>query len=401
MVKTLSPIELQDKGMTWKWHFQPDDTAGNGEKDTPNVLLIGSAAALFARRMQEKGYHVIKAGSILEARNILLLEYFRLQRPMPEAIICDIRLDGELISHFAMYLSVTPEYAGIPFIAVFPSEEGGEGGDGGSPDGPCDPFDPGVLKGVDDVFSAGASVEDLCAKIGILGKYKRLKRTLPYRSLEAAEGPGFPPPGRFFQRAVDIAFSVTALTVLSPAMLAIAVAIKLDSKGSVFYSSPRAGRGYRIFKFYKFRTMVADADKKIAQLRHLNQYDVTGQDGQPQFFKLDNDPRVTRLGRFLRNTSLDELPQLFNVLGGNMSLVGNRPLPLYEAATLTADESARRFLAPAGITGLWQIKKRGKPNMSVQERIDLDIDYANRHSFFYDMRILLNTPRVLMQKANV
>jgi lipopolysaccharide/colanic/teichoic acid biosynthesis glycosyltransferase len=403
MVKMLSPIELKDKGVTWKWHFTPEGSGfpDHGENDSPNVLLIGAAAALFGRRMQERGYKTIAADTVLQARNVLLVEYFSLQRPLPDAIICDICLDEQLISHFAMYLSVTPQYAGIPFIAVFPSSENED--DGGDTDlsGPYGPFDPSKLKGVDDVCSAGASVSDLCAKIGVLSKYKRLKQTLPYRSPEVKEEPLFPSPGHFFQRAVDIALSATALVVLSPVMLAIAAAIKLDSRGSVFYSSPRAGKSYKIFKFYKFRTMVADADKKIDQLKHLNQYDVNEGTGGPRFFKLDNDPRVTRLGRFLRNTSLDEIPQLFNVLNGDMSLVGNRPLPLYEAATLTADESARRFLAPAGITGLWQIKKRGQPNMSVQERINLDIDYANRHSFFYDMRILLNTPRVLMQKANV
>ena len=388
MVKTLTPIELKDKGVTWKWNFQPDAPLEYWEKDSRNVLLIGDAASGFGRKMQEKGYRPIMAATILEARNVLLLDYFRLQRPMPSAIICDIRLDEQLISHFAMYLSVTPEYASIPFISVLPGDDG--------------TFDLEALKGVDDVCSsATTSAEDLCAKIEVLGKYKRLKQTLPYRSLETAEGPQFPPPGHFFLRAVDIAVASLALVALSPVMLGIAAAIKLDSKGGVFYASPRAGKGYKIFKFYKFRTMNTGADKEIDKLKHLNQYDSKNAGGGAQFFKLDNDPRVTRLGRFLRNTSLDEIPQLFNVFIGDMSLVGNRPLPLYEAATLTADESARRFLAPAGITGLWQIKKRGQPNMSTQERIDLDIDYANRQSFFYDMRILLNTPRVLIQKANV
>src|ERR1700692_3772200 len=114
----------------------------------------------------------------------------------------------------------------------------------------------------------------------------------------------------------------------------------------------------------------------MSELTHLNQYDAAGRG--PVFFKINNDPRITKVGAFLRNTSLDELPQLLNVLLGNMSLVGNRPLPLYEAATLTTDDWAKRFMAPAGITGLWQIKKRGKEDMSVEERINLDIVYANR-----------------------
>ena len=116
--------------------------------------------------------------------------------------------------------------------------------------------------------------------------------------------------------------------------------------------------------------------------------------------KLQNDPRVTRVGKFLRKTSLDELPQLINVLLGDMSLVGNRPLPLYEAATLTTDEWAKRFLAPAGITGLWQIKKRGNKDMSVEERINLDIYYANKYNFAYDLWIMANTPTALIQKTN-
>lgn len=203
----------------------------------------------------------------------------------------------------------------------------------------------------------------------------------------------------FFKRGLDILFAGTLLLLLSPVFLILAILIKLESKGPVFYVSRRAGNRYQIFKFYKFRTMVADADKQVAQMKHLNQYDTNGTG--PVFFKVSNDPRVTRLGTFLRNSSLDEIPQLLNVLLGHMSLVGNRPLPLYEAATLTTDDFAGRFLAPAGITGLWQIKKRGNKDMSVIERINLDKDYAEKHSVLYDMWILASTPNALRQKDNV
>ncbi len=141
-----------------------------------------------------------------------------------------------------------------------------------------------------------------------------------------------------------------------PVFLIIALAIRIESEGNIFYVSKRAGMGYRIFNFYKFRTMFPGADKRRTEFGHLNQY---AESEEVHFFKLKNDPRITRVGRFLRNTSLDELPQLINVLLGDMSLVGNRPLPLYEAANLTTDNFAKRFLAPAGITGpLANPKKR-------------------------------------------
>lgn len=197
------------------------------------------------------------------------------------------------------------------------------------------------------------------------------------------------------KRAIDIFISTIILLLLAPVMLSIAIVVKIDSKGPVLYASPRAGKGYRIFKFYKFRTMVQSAATNISELVHLNQY--TGR-SLPVFFKLDNDPRVSRVGRFLRNTSLDELPQLMNVLLGDMSLVGNRPLPLYEACTLTEDDSVKRFLAPSGITGLWQIRKRGSPHMSVEERISIDVDYAANFGFWCDFRIALKTLPVLLHK---
>ncbi len=199
------------------------------------------------------------------------------------------------------------------------------------------------------------------------------------------------------KRLTDIVLAATLLLLLSPLLLIIALAIHIDSSGPVFYNSYRAGRGYRIFKFYKFRTMKVGAERMVMSYSHMNTY---FKNKQSIFFKLENDPRVTRIGTFLRNTSLDELPQLINVLKGDMSLVGNRPLPLYEASTLTTDEWAERFIAPAGITGLWQIRKRGKDEMSVEERIHLDIAYARHNNLMMDFWIMVQTPRVLLQSNN-
>src|SRR5690606_36620173 len=162
----------------------------------------------------------------------------------------------------------------------------------------------------------------------------------------------------------------------------------------------RAGSGYRVFDFYKFRSMSDNADKELEKLsKEFNQYAESG--GDTALVKYKDDPRVTRLVASLRNSSLDELPTLINVLKGDMSLVGNRPLPLYEAVQLTSDQWAARFLGPAGITGLWQVTKRGKCEMSDEERRQLDNYYAEHPCFRMDMKILLQTIPALFQKENV
>jgi lipopolysaccharide/colanic/teichoic acid biosynthesis glycosyltransferase len=240
-----------------------------------------------------------------------------------------------------------------------------------------------------------------------------------------------------WKRSFDIFFSSIAIVLASPILLLIIILLKLESKGPIFYISKRVGMGYKIFDFYKFRSMYVDADQRLKELEHLNQYaeeklpteetkknnsaitsdtvliadDATISESEflklqkekqeKPFVKIKNDPRITKVGRFIRKTSLDELPQLFNVLKGDMSIVGNRPIPLYEAEMLTSDRWAERFLAPAGITGLWQVTKRGKANMSNEERKELDNIYAHNFSFFYDLKIILKTFKALLQTEDV
>lgn len=241
-----------------------------------------------------------------------------------------------------------------------------------------------------------------------------------------------------WKRTFDILFASTVLIMISPILLIIAAAIYIESPGPVFYRSKRVGTGYQIFDFLKFRSMYINADRKLAEMKELNQYEseqeeqaiaevlkkaetsgeiLIGDGGEelseaeylrrkaanagPTFLKIANDPRITKVGRFIRSTSLDELPQFFNVLKGEMSVVGNRPLPLYEAVELTTDQWAARFLAPAGITGLWQVEKRGKSEMSETERKQLDIQYALNLGLRMDLRIILKTIPALLQKENV
>lgn len=241
------------------------------------------------------------------------------------------------------------------------------------------------------------------------------------------------------KRIADIFISSIVLIMISPILLITIVAMKLESRGPVFYVSKRVGKGYQIFDLYKFRTMFTDADKKLGDLKHMNQYaseeaedlnscaecEAKGEacspilfhdgehicenlylrrkhnENQGTFVKIVNDPRITKVGKFLRNTSIDELPQLINVLKGDMSLVGNRPLPLYEAEQLTKDEASLRFAAPAGLTGLWQVTQRGKGEVTPEERIQLDNDYARSYGLWMDIKILLMTIPAVFQNENV
>lgn len=248
-----------------------------------------------------------------------------------------------------------------------------------------------------------------------------------------------------WKRTFDILFAGTAVIILSPLLIGTAIAVRTESKGKVIYKSQRVGSNYQIFNFLKFRSMYTNADKRLKELNALNQYqieEVENSDEGPEirfddlsgtpdeeenllisddfviseedfikkkektqqnaFVKIENDPRVTRVGRFIRKYSIDELPQLFNILKGDMSIVGNRPLPLYEAELLTSDAYIDRFMAPAGLTGLWQVEKRGGAGkMSAEERKQLDIKYARDFSFWLDMKIIFKTLTAFVQKENV
>ncbi|MNY06616.1 Undecaprenyl phosphate N,N'-diacetylbacillosamine 1-phosphate transferase [compost metagenome] len=206
------------------------------------------------------------------------------------------------------------------------------------------------------------------------------------------------PWGERLGQILDSLLASVALVLLSPLLLAISLAIYLDDPGPVLFTQLRVGQDRRawregslrgrVFELYKFRTMVRDAEGRLAALKEQNQY------GDGAFFKLAHDPRITRLGRFLRATSLDELPQLLNVARGDMRLVGNRPLPVYEAEALHEDWQRLRFSCPAGITGLWQIS--GRSDLSEKERMVLDSYYSVTRTFWSDWLILLKTIPVLL-----
>ena len=308
--------------------------------------------------------------------------------------------------------------------------------------------------GINDTLDRNASVTELNKKIQFISdresilfdpvgpKFKILSFKIP-----------------LWKRLFDIVFSLLGIIILSPVFIITAIAIKLESKGPVLFKSKRVGTNYTIFNFLKFRSMFINADKKLKELsKSQNQYinhteeankiptlnigsnealeyslvddnmgaemlisddevmlvgdDFVVSEGdfnkkkneeiQNAFVKIENDPRVTKVGAFIRKYSIDELPQLFNILRGDMSIVGNRPLPLYEAERLTADDCIDRFIAPAGLTGLWQVEERGKGgDMSAEERKQLDIRYGQTYNFSLDMKIIFRTLTAFVQKDNV
>lgn len=308
---------------------------------------------------------------------------------LPAAIVCDATFSKSELIKFILRINFSPAIAVIPFI-LFSEQLTDQ-----------ERIILGKMRGVDDVYNHSVISEKLTERIKFLRFFKVRKHNYLPRKEELEEV--FPESlvDSFLKRFLDISVSALLLLLLSPLLLLISLLIRLESRGPVLYSSLRAGSNFKIFKFYKFRSMYMNADGRLEELNKQNEYKVEEGSNAPQFYKFQNDPRVTRLGSFLRNTSLDEIPQLFNVILGDMSLVGNRPLPLYEAVSLTQDQWAARFLAPAGMTGLWQITKRGKKEMSVQERMDLDLTYANKNSLIKDMWILFKTPRAMLQKENV
>ncbi len=185
----------------------------------------------------------------------------------------------------------------------------------------------------------------------------------------------------------DFTISLILVALLSPLMVLVIILIKLNSPGPVFFIQRRIGRNKRRFNLYKFRTMVVDAEKRMRELEHLNE-------ASGPVFKIKNDPRITPLGRFLRKTSLDELPQLFNVLLGHMSLVGPRPLPVRDYEGFSEDWQRRRFSVKPGITCLWQVQ--GRSSISFEKWMELDLQYIDKWSLWLDFRILLQTiPAVL------
>jgi exopolysaccharide biosynthesis polyprenyl glycosylphosphotransferase len=193
------------------------------------------------------------------------------------------------------------------------------------------------------------------------------------------------------KRSIDVIGAILGLLILLPIFLVIGILIKIeDPKGPVFFKQVRVGKDGSEFNMYKFRSMVTDAEEKLAELLTLNQ--VSG-----AMFKMKNDPRVTKIGRFIRKTSIDELPQLWNVLKGEMSLVGPRP-PLLREVNEYTNYQMQRLLVTPGCTGIWQASARS--SVGFEEMVEMDLYYIRNRSLFLDFKIILKTVTVFLGSKN-
>lgn len=366
---------------------------------------------------------------LINKKNTLLSTSWLSENNNLDAILCETYLPGMNGIEFYNFLKTKKKYSKITFILI-------------NNDSKPELTEKAFNSGIDDFYVKPLNADDILTRIKYLKSYKlnhsHFENNYPASKIFRYKIP-------LIKRIFDIISSSIGLIILSPLFLIVALLIWTESgfKGSIFYKSKRVGTGYKIFDFYKFRSMRLGAENELKKLKSLNQYqsenEAEGIDfdkkcpecerlGHPcspiliiggkkicensylkqkreneksAFIKIKDDPRITKIGKFLRNTSIDELPQLINVLKGDMSLVGNRPLPLYEAELITSDNWIERFLAPSGITGLWQVNKRGKSKMSEYERKQLDNQYARNNSFLGDIKIILKTIPALFQKENV
>jgi lipopolysaccharide/colanic/teichoic acid biosynthesis glycosyltransferase len=357
----------------------------------------------------------------IQKNGLLAMHYLNSTLEKPSIIFCEEKINGINALELCRMIKSAPGCAGIVFILINQSTCKIE-------------VKKAISYGIDEVLDQDTALDEVMPRLKFL---LTLKKTCSDEKQKKNELKKI----ELSKRIFDVIVASTALILLSPVLIITAIALRIESKDPLFYASKRVGSHYQIFNFYKFRSMIVGAEHKLNTIKAMNQYAAKKNviklsdkctecnkldhpcspmlfvdqikvcekhyqktklsEEAGTFIKIKDDPRITRVGRFIRNTSIDELPQLINVLKGDMSVVGNRPLPLYEAELLTSDRWANRFSAPAGITGLWQVEKRGSGSMSEEERKQLDNKYAKKRSFMFDLTLLIKTVPALFQSENV
>jgi len=385
------------------------------ENKTLKILYLGSAPETLQCLEKSDYFEVVQMDTSIEAEN-----YLRIHKEEVDAIFSETHLPGNDGIEAWLFFQERKVIAGVPFILISLQDE-------------PEMFKRAFEQNIDDYYQIPLDTERLFNRIHF---FKTHKNELSEKSDELLVEEYKTP---FMKRLFDITLAGGALLLLSPFLLLVIIAIKLESKGKFYYVSKRVGANFKVFGFYKFRSMRTGADKLQKDLRHLNQYvketveqscsecaklppgefcsPITYADGKEMcdrmknlkkkekaaFLKLENDPRITRVGKFIRNTSIDELPQLINIVKGDMSIVGNRPLPYDEAIELTRNGNvSKRYKAAAGLTGLWQVELRGQGgNMSEETRFELDAQYAENNSFWGDIKLIFRTFKIFIQSGDV
>ncbi|MCF8365356.1 MAG: sugar transferase [Bacteroidales bacterium] len=386
----------------------------NSNNKALKTVYLGSAPESINCLNKSGRFDITQMDTVIEAVNYLQVH------PEIEVIIAETHLPGNDGIQARDFLRERKVIAGIPFILLSFQEE-------------HEMFNRAFHENIDDFYQTPLNAERIYQRVLFL-KNREFEKVEINSSPAIAE---YKTP--FVKRLFDITLAGGALILLSPLLLIIIIAIKLESPGPFYYVSKRVGANFRTFGFLKFRSMRVGADKLQKELSHLNQYakkkvedscpdcaklppgqycsPITYIHGEEicdnlknrrkkekaAFLKLENDPRITKVGKFIRNTSIDELPQLINIIKGDMSIVGNRPLPYDEAVELTITEKrAKRFHAAAGLTGLWQVELRGQGGvMSEETRFELDAKYAENNSFWGDIKLIFRTFKIFIQPGNV
>lgn len=307
---------------------------------------------------------------------------------LPDGIVCDKRIPGDdAFDFFDFWIEHFDHGKKIPFI-ILDDEKNQE------------TIEKALKLKIDDVYTKPVNAETIASRIHFLKKIKPLsdpdsiiKTATKWYQIT------------FFKRILDLIFASLGLLIISPLLLIVCVAIKIESRGKVYSISQRVGTGFKVFNLYNLRSRYSIPDKRSQELSHLNQY---LKEAHPVYAEknAENDPRLTKVGYIIHKTGIDKWLQLINVIKGDLSLVGNRPILLFEAELLTVDDWNDRINGPAGMTGLWRIKThRNYKSLPTEDRKILDNRYSKiairKYPFWKDLLIILRTIPALFQKKNV
>jgi lipopolysaccharide/colanic/teichoic acid biosynthesis glycosyltransferase len=307
---------------------------------------------------------------------------------LPDGIVCDKRItEDNAFVFFNFWIEQFDIDKKIPFIILDDIKD-------------QETIDKALQLKIDDVYTKPVVAETLISRILFLKKIKPVS--------DAGTVSGTTPEKyqlTFFKRTIDLLLASIGLLLISPLLLLICIAIKIESKGKVYSISKRVGTGYRVFDCYNLRSRYSNPDKRFHELSHLNQY---LKEAHPAYADkvAENDPRLTKVGYIIHKTGIDRWTQLINVIKGDLSIVGNRPILLYEAEMLTISDWHDRFGGPAGLTGLWKIKShKSYKSLASEDRKRLDNKYADiakrKYPFWKDLLIILRTVPAIFQKKNV